>query len=288
MTELLEILDTHRVTYKKTNNPTEVLIKCTSGNHDDSNPSLSYNLEDNIFHCWSCGFSGGKNKFLNSIGITTKIQLDTKQPYKIQKVKRKIQKLIEKDTINMPEPRRSAIGAYKNISAEVLREFDAFFTEQYGLKDYLCVPIYQFNKLRFIEGRYRFSGTDKPKYMRRPAGATVVNLLFPIDKLHPSVEIIIVEGLFDMMNLWQHGYHNVVCTFGTQNFGEKKIELLDKLGITSVKVMMDGDSAGVAAAQKITRLLEKYDFQTTTIKLPSHMDPGGLSADEIKYYLSNS
>ena len=288
MTELLEILDTHRVTYKKTNNPTEVLIKCTSGNHDDSNPSLSYNLEDNIFHCWSCGFSGGKNKFLNSIGITTKIQLDTKQPYKIQKVKRKIQKLIEKDTINMPEPRRSPIGAYKNISAEVLREFDAFFTEQYGLKDYLCVPIYQFNKLRFIEGRNRFSGTDKPKYMRRPAGATVVNLLFPIDKLHPSVEIIIVEGLFDMMNLWQHGYHNVVCTFGTQNFGEKKIELLDKLGITSVKVMMDGDSAGVAAAQKITRLLEKYDFQTTTIKLPSHMDPGGLSADEIKYYLSNS
>ena len=67
MTELLEILDTHRVTYKKTNNPTEVLIKCTSGNHDDSNPSLSYNLEDNIFHCWSCGFSGGKNKFLNIV-----------------------------------------------------------------------------------------------------------------------------------------------------------------------------------------------------------------------------
>ena len=288
MTELLEILDTHRVTYKKTNNPTEVLIKCTSGNHDDSNPSLSYNLEDNIFHCWSCGFSGGKNKFLNSIGITTKIQLDTKQPYKIQKVKRKIQKLIEKDTINMPEPRRAAIGAYKNISAKVLKEFDAFFTEQYGLKDYLCVPIYQFNKLRFIEGRYRFTGTDKPKYMRRPAGATVLNLLFPIDKLHPSVEIIIVEGLFDMMNLWQHGYHNVVCTFGTQNFGEKKIELLDKLGITSVKVMMDGDSAGLVASQKITRLLDKYDFQTTTIKLPSHMDPGGLSADEIKYYLSNS
>ena len=272
MAELLELLDTHRVTYKKTNNPTEVLIKCTSGNHDDSNPSLSYNLEDNIFHCWSCGFSGGKNKFLNSIGITTKLQLDTKQPYKIQKIKRKIQKLIEKNTISMPEPRRSAIGDYKNISAATLKEFDAFFTEQYGLKDYLCVPIYQFNKLRFIEGRYRFSKSDKPKYMRRPAGAGVLNILFPSDKLLPSVEIIIVEGLFDMMNLWQHGYHNVVCTFGTQNFGEK----------------MDGDSAGITAAQKITRLLEKFDFQTTTIKLPSHMDPGGLGADEIKYYLSNS
>ena len=288
MTELLEILDNNKITYKKTNNPTEVLIKCTSGIHDDENPSLSYNLENNIFHCWSCGFSGGKNKFLSSIGIVTKLKLDTKQPYKILKVKQKLKKLIEKDTVAMPTITRPARGAYKNMSAKILNEFDAFFTEQYGLTDYLCVPIYQFNKLRFIEGRYRFKGPDKPKYMRRPGGATVMNILFPIDKLMPTVEVVIVEGLFDMMNLWQHGYHNVLCTFGTQNFGEKKIELLDKLGVTSVKLMMDGDSAGALAAQKISRLLEKFDFQTTTIKLPSHMDPGALSADEIKYYLSNS
>ena len=64
MAELLEILDNHKVNYKKTNNPSEILIKCTGGNHNDENPSLSYNLDNNIFHCWSCGFSGGKNKFL--------------------------------------------------------------------------------------------------------------------------------------------------------------------------------------------------------------------------------
>ena len=161
--------------------------------------------------------------------------------------------------------------------------------QQYGLTNYICIPIYQFNKLRFIEGRYRFKNyQDNPKYMRRPGGATVNNILFPIDKLKAGVEVIIVEGLFDMMNLWQHGYHNTLCTFGTQNFGDKKIELLDKLGITSVKLMMDGDSAGLLAAKKISRLLEKFDFQTSIIKLPTHMDPGALTADEIKYYLSNS
>ena len=67
-----------------------------------------------------------------------------------------------------------------------------------------------------------------------------------------------------------------------------KIELLDKLGITSVKLMMDGDSAGLLAAKKISHLLEKFDFQTSIIKLPSHKDPGALTADEIKYYLSTS
>ena len=39
---------------------------------------------------------------------------------------------------------------------------------------------------------------------------------------------------------------------------------------------------------KMSRLLEKFDFQTSIVKLPSHMDPGALTADEIKYYLSNS
>ena len=29
-----------------------------------------------------------------------------------------------------------------------------------------------------------------------------------------------------MLNLWQHGIHNVLCVFGTQNFGKPKVELL--------------------------------------------------------------
>ena len=43
--ELTEILDQKGVYYKKTNNPSELLIACTSGLHDDTNPSLQYNLD---------------------------------------------------------------------------------------------------------------------------------------------------------------------------------------------------------------------------------------------------
>ena len=46
--ELIELLNTRGIEYKKTNNPSEILISCTSGLHNDSNPSLSYNL-DKIF-----------------------------------------------------------------------------------------------------------------------------------------------------------------------------------------------------------------------------------------------
>ena len=63
--ELMELLNLRGIDYNKTNNPSEILISCTSGLHDDKSPSLSYNLDKNLFHCWSCGFGGGSSKFLD-------------------------------------------------------------------------------------------------------------------------------------------------------------------------------------------------------------------------------
>ena len=98
--DLLETLDQKGIYYKKTNNPTEILISCTSGLHEDSNPSLQYNLDSNIFHCWACDFSGGSSKFLSSIGIITKLPLESKQPYKIRKLREKLnQKMSNKNFI---------------------------------------------------------------------------------------------------------------------------------------------------------------------------------------------
>ena len=43
--ELVELLNKRGIEYKKTNNPSEILISCTSGLHEDKSPSLSYNLD---------------------------------------------------------------------------------------------------------------------------------------------------------------------------------------------------------------------------------------------------
>ena len=85
--DLVDLLNHRGIEYRKTNNPSEIMVSCTSGKHTDKNPSLMYNLEKNIFHCWSCGFSGGSTKFLESIGEVTRIPVESKQPYKIQKLK---------------------------------------------------------------------------------------------------------------------------------------------------------------------------------------------------------
>src|SRR5210317_644804 len=181
--DLTDLLTDKGIYYKKSNNPSEILITCTSGEHVDKDPSLSYNLEKDMFHCWSCGFKGSKRKFLESIGVSSNITFETKQSFKIQKLKNKITKLMEANECNMPTEFRLWNQSYKGINEKTLKEFGCFTTTEMGFEDYLCIPVYQFGKLKFIEGRYRFNSKNKPKYNRKPNGVNVTNIAFPLDKL---------------------------------------------------------------------------------------------------------
>lgn len=285
MSDLQELLDKRGIEYKKTNNPSEILLTCTSGEHMDSTPSMSYNLDSEIFHCWSCGFKGGSKKFLESIGEVTFVDFSSKQPHRINKLKEKIRKLVEFNDIKLPDDRRLYGNTFRGISIETLRTFGAFTTQELGLSDYLCIPIYQHGKLKFIEGRLLKDLHDQPKYYRRPANATVIDTLYPLDKIGNTNHVILVEGLFDMINMWQLGYNNTLCTFGTNSFTKKKAEMLDSRGVTRVDVMMDADLAGAKAAHKIASLLDACDIYARIIKLPTGVDPGELTQKQADAFL---
>ena len=280
--ELIELLDKRGIEYKKTNNPSEILISCTSGEHEDKSPSLSYNLDKNLFHCWSCGFGGGSSKFLESIGEVTRLSVESKQPYKIQKLKNKIKQIIEVDDIRIPDERFPYNAEFKGIEGKTMREFGAFTTQELKLRNYICIPVYQFGKLKFIEGRKTSDGGIQPKYYRRPASAKVSNILFPLDKIKNTNYLIFVEGIFDMLNMWQLGYKNTVCLFGASNFNRNKLDTLDRIGVTRVDIMMDPDTAGHIASEKIAKLLDTRNIYSRIIKVPVGKDPGNISQSEAQ------
>ena len=283
--DILSILSDKNIPYKKTNNPSTILVQCTSGLHEDKDPSLSYHLGKNLFQCWSCGFRGAGAKFLQSIGIVTKVPIETKQTFKIEKMRQKINNLLNEGEVRLPAIRHAVEFPFKGISEETLQDFEVFLTPELGLEDYVCIPVYQFGKLKFIEGRLRLKDPKRSKYYRRPTGVSASQILFPLDRLEKTKEIILVEGIFDMLNMWQHGFRNVLCIFGTQNFGQKKIELLDQIGITRAHVMMDGDSAGTRANLTIQKILESNNIQTRVVNLPEGKDPGELSRYELEQIL---
>lgn len=286
MANLIDILDQKGIEYEKTNNPMEIKIRCTSGNHSDNRPSLHYNLDKHVFNCFSCGFRGGIHKFLDSIGVSEKIETESKQEYRILKLKRKLQNIKNVDNLKLPHSYSRVSWDFKGINKATLQEFGAFNTTQYELEDYICFPIYQFKRLKFIEARKRNS-TPGSKYTRKPAGAVTNNILFPVDKIDKVNRVVLVEGIFDMLNLWQHGVRNVLCIFGAQNFGREKVKLLDTINVHKIDIMMDGDESGRLAADKIYSLLDYNNIHATKIYLKEGEDPGSLNHEQIKYYLKD-
>jgi DNA primase len=278
---ITDILDEKNITYRKTNNAAEIKISCTSGEHIDKDPSLVYNIEKDIFQCWSCGFKGVKRKFLKSIGINTDIPFDSKQPFKIQKLKNKLNEIMLTNTIEMPIDAKFINGTFRGIKSSTLEKFQAFFSSQHNLEDYICFPVYQFGKLKFIEGRNRFPNSSKPKYYRRPTHSKTVDILYPLDLIKDKSSLIIVEGIFDMINMWDKGYENTVCTFGVNNFNNLKLELLDRIGTTFVEIFFDGDTPGRNGAKKLSEQLDKRFIQSKIIELPDGMDPGNLTQEQL-------
>lgn len=269
------------------NKPAELTVRCFSGAHEDKNPSLSFNLEKGVFNCFSCGFKGNTQQFFAGLGITETPQIHTKIGVKIKRLKNKLNLIRSPSEIRLPEPNIQITHSFKGISSETLKNFEAFFTESTDFAEYVCVPIYQHKKLRFIEGRYKVlsSTTDKPKYLRKPNGVSVSETLFPLDKITDFSHVILVEGLFDVLKLHDLGYTNSLCVFGTQNFGPEKAKLLDECGCRKVTILMDGDTSGKLAAAKIEKLLDSRAIETKVISLPDGLDPGNFDAEQAEYYL---
>lgn len=269
------------------NKPSEVVVRCFSGMHEDKNPSLSFNIEKGVFNCFSCGFKGNTQQFFSGLGITETPTLNTKIGVRVNKLKKKLEAIRDGSEVRLPEPIINITHSFKGISAKTLKDFGAFFTDSNGFSEYVCIPIYQHKKLRFVEGRYKVlnSTSEMPKYMRKPNGVSVSNILFPLDKITDFSHIILVEGLFDVLKLHDLGYVNSLCIFGTQNFTVEKAKLLDEYGCRKVSIVMDGDQSGKNAAAKIQKLLDARNIETNVITLSDGLDPGSFNLETAESYL---
>jgi DNA primase len=80
------------------------------------------------------------------------------------------------------------------------------------------------------------------------------SLLFPIDKVDHDGEIILVEGQFDCMRLYQWDYRNALASM-TSTLTPPQIDYLNK-NAESVVLMYDNDAKGQSAQEKIISQLK--------------------------------
>ena len=254
----------------------DYVTKCFNPEHNDSNPSFRIDRLTGIAHCFSCGFKTNIFKFYGLLTNNTSIR--------VAKLKEKLKALqVSTDGLDPLEGARPVTTIFRGISTQTLKYFGAFETAKVDkMEDRIIFPIKDVrNKTVCYVGRHTLSNGN-PRYVNYPSGVTIP--LFPtrFDEKHRN--IVLVEGIFDMLNCYDKGLHNVVCTFGTSkllNEVPEKLLSFKVMGVEKIFVLYDGDTPGREAARKIKPLIEEAGFLCEIIDLPEGDDPGIISQDYI-------
>jgi DNA primase len=101
----------------------------------------------------------------------------------------------------------------------------------------------------------------------------------PVDPIQGSV--ILVEGIYDMVNLHDKGLDNAVCCFGTKNINEDKLRMLSIQGVEEVIIFFDGDDAGQNAAKEVKEMAERVGLLSRNVALKD-TDPGALPLKSVQ------
>jgi DNA primase len=254
----------------------DYLIKCLNPEHEDSNPSFRVDRVSGIAHCFSCGFKTNIFKFY---GVFT-----NPVPLKIATLKQKLAELKNFGLdLELPAGYTPYTKQFRGISPQTLKYFGAFYTNQVEkLQDRIIFPIKDITGRTVVYvGRHTLSNGN-PRYLNYPTGVQIP--VFPSHLPSGYKSMVIVEGIFDMLNLYDKGLHNVICAFGTntlQNSTKQKMLPFKAQGITHVYLMFDGDEAGRKASELLKPLIEDCGFIVEQITLPDDMDPGELSQEDV-------
>ena len=248
----------------------DAIVTCLNPEHADSSPSMRIDKITGIFNCFSCGYKG--NIFTHFGEKANQLQL------RRELLKKRIrEKRSESVGLSFPKGSIPYVGNWRDIKPETYKRFEAFQHHDTDHIGRIVFPVRDISgRIVSFNGRHTTGGT--PKYMISPAGAKMP--LFPI-VVPIQGDVILVEGIYDMVNLHDKGLTNAVCTFGTKNINEDKLRMLSIQGVEEVIIFFDGDTAGQDAAKEVKEMVEQAGLTSRNVNLKD-TDPGALPLKSVQ------
>lgn len=249
----------------------DLVVSCMNPEHEDSNPSMRIDRVLGIFQCMACGYKGN----IFSLYKQTPNKLELMR----EKLRRKMNNIRQQSIgYSFPADAMAYAGSWRSISAETYHKFDAFKSAEKEFINRIVFPI------RDITGRIvAFIGRDdtntlNKKYYIHPGGASL--------PLYPTVtpingRVILVEGIFDMLNLHDKGLTNAITSFGVTTVKESSFDLLRVQGVSGIDIMYDNDKAGQDGARKVKEIAEEIGFTVQIHNLKDNKDPGELTQAQV-------
>jgi DNA primase len=148
-------------------------------------------------------------------------------------------------------------------------------------RERIMFPIHNISgKVAGFGGRVMITKPNVGKYINSPETeiynkSNILYGLFQAKKAIQKVDTcIIVEGYLDVISLHQNGVENVVASSGTALTSDQ-IRLIKRY-TNNIKILFDGDSAGVKAATKGIDLVLEQSMNVMLVPMPTDDDPDSL------------
>lgn len=269
-----ELLVEEKIPFKQS--PADFVVQCLNPEHDDSNPSMRIDKITGVFNCFSCGYKGNIFKLFDKPSN----YLDIKR----EKVKQTIdRKRSESVGLLMPREIVPYVGNERNIKPETYKQFEAFLSVNSPFTNRIVFPIRDITgKIVAFNGRILGKNiTGQPKYIFHPPRVKLP--IFPANVSPIKGRVLLVEGIYDVINLHDKGLTNALCCFGISNITTDKLQLLKMRGVEQIDIFFDPDDAGQGAVEKVIELCDKTELKYYNVRIPPDLgDAGDLSETSVQ------
>lgn len=189
--------------------------------------------------------------------------------------------------------------AWNDLTAFLLKKFDKESLIKSGIsvisknlklydrfRSRIMIPIISRNIIVGFGGRLLTKEENQAKYVN--TAKTEIfnkgNLLFGLDKARSAIikksYVVICEGYFDMISLYENGITNSVATLGTA-LSEFHIAKLKRL-TNRFYLCYDSDSAGIKAAYRSIPMMLKNGIAASIVTLSNGKDPDSFVRENGK------
>ena len=241
----------------------EIQFKCPF--HDDKNPSASFNTTNLVYNCFVCG--GGSLKYLaKQLGHEYLSEELDKIPPSVVSLERQLMELMDEKIIDedifennfykLENQIECPSYLLNRVEFETILEFDLHICKSNKsiYDERIIFPIYSNDKRGYIARDYT---EIKPQKYLFPKNMQKQDYLFGNFK---NDAVIIVEGVFDVMKLWEYGYYSCISTMGV-TIGDKQAEIIINNGIKDIIIMPDGDGAGMKFVERILEYKDMFNIE---------------------------
>lgn len=253
---------------------------------NDKTPSLSINIENGLYRCFSCGKTG------NFFTLVRHLKGDeyyyehygTKADFSFKP------KTFEMDENYRKEVDESVLLKYRQLHSWVLNRFDndaellkSFEIGYDSNREAITLPIRDIDgKLYNVEFRH-LKGQTKSSYLYdfNKKG----KVLFNLHKVKNESKVYLVEGIFDAIRMTQLGYPNVLALMGTELTPER-ISILNNY-FSTLYLAFDSDLAGKKISKQIfEEFKDSKEMYYLDWGIVGKKDPGECTKEEIDAIVS--